>query len=59
MSTDIRDVLQSLDGLEVVGGCDHCDAYTSMRTVTGGVFIQTIHHDDWCRFYRRQKRGQK
>jgi hypothetical protein len=47
----IRVVLGSLDGAEIYGGCDYCDAYQELKPgPIKGVWILAIYHDD-CRFF--------
>lgn len=53
--SDISELFATLTGLRIDGGCDHCDAYQTMRTVDG-VHVITVHHDDWCPFYTRRTR---
>lgn len=45
---DIRRLLASLDGTQIPGGCERCDAYQTMRVGINGVHHVTVHHDDWC-----------
>jgi hypothetical protein len=40
--------LGPLDGQRVPGGCEHCDAYQTVRPVSAGMWSISIHHDDWC-----------
>jgi hypothetical protein len=40
--------LGPLDGAEIPGGCDHCDAYQTVKPSGAGVWAITVHHDDWC-----------
>lgn len=35
-------------GLQIPGGCDHCDAYQTTSKDAHGIFHITVHHDDWC-----------
>lgn len=38
----------SLDGAQIPGGCDTCNAYQTMRPVDTGITQITVHHDNWC-----------
>jgi hypothetical protein len=49
----LRDLLRSLTGQTIAGGCDSCDAEQSMDEVHPGVFVNTIRHDDGCPFLTR------
>jgi hypothetical protein len=49
----LANVLGPLDGARISGGCYHCDAYQTMKTVGGGVWELTVHHDDGCPTLRR------
>jgi hypothetical protein len=42
------DMLAPLDGRQIPGGCDTCDAYQTVRPLTAGVWNITVHHDDEC-----------
>lgn len=55
MSGGVRAMLNSLDGLRVAGGCDCCDAYTTMRSDDDGVYIATVRHDDDCADLARRR----
>jgi hypothetical protein len=41
-------MLGPLDGARTPGGCDHCDAYQTVRPELEGVWRLTVHHDDEC-----------
>jgi hypothetical protein len=43
----LANVLGPLDGAEVPGGCDECDAYQTVEPQSG-VWVVTVHHDGWC-----------
>jgi len=49
-------VLGVLDGAEVPGGCDDCDAYQTVAAVERGIWVVTVHHDDDCPTLRRIRR---
>lgn len=44
----LLDLLGPLDGAQVPGGCDRCSAYQTIRSVSAGVWVCTVHHDDDC-----------
>ncbi len=47
----LRDLYHQLDGQDIPGGCDHCDAFQKMRPVPGSegmVWRLTTFHDDDC-----------
>lgn len=41
-------VFGPLDGARVPGGCDTCDAFQTAEPSGAGVWLVTVHHDDWC-----------
>jgi hypothetical protein len=51
-------IIASLDGAQVPGGCDHCDAYQTVRAHADGPGLHkiTVHHDEWCPWWRRTRR---
>jgi len=44
----VADILGPLDGAEIPGGCDTCDAYQTVHPVKAGIWQIVVHHDDWC-----------
>jgi hypothetical protein len=44
----LRPVLGPLEGARIPGGCESCDAYQTAEPVEAGVWLVTVHHDDWC-----------
>lgn len=45
----LDELVDVLNGRRIAGGCDHCDAYQTMRRdELVGVFRLSTHHDDWC-----------
>lgn len=42
------DILGPLDGAQIPGGCDECDAYQTAHPLSAGAWVVTVHHDDWC-----------
>ena len=43
----------SIDGAQIPGGCDTCDAYQTAHVIDRGITQIKIHHDDWCSTYAR------
>jgi len=50
--TEISDLLASLVGKRIEGGCERCDAYQTVEPDEWGARV-TIHHDQWCFAQRR------
>lgn len=46
----LAEILGPLDGAELPGGCDQCDAYQSVA-VRAGVWHVTVSHDADCPFW--------
>lgn len=44
----IRDVLGPVDGAQIPGGCEFCEAYQTAEPAAAGVWVLTVHHDDGC-----------
>lgn len=44
----LASVLGPLDGAEVPGGCDTCNAFQTVAPVMAGAWQITTHHDDGC-----------
>lgn len=45
----VAGVLGPLDGARLPGGCDDCEAYQTVEPGPfPGVWINRVHHDDWC-----------
>lgn len=40
--------LGPIEGQEIPGGCDDCDAYQTADPVKAGVWTITVHHDADC-----------
>ncbi|HEY5304559.1 MAG TPA: hypothetical protein VIJ86_10940 [Acidimicrobiales bacterium] len=55
--TSPDDLFKSLEGSEIPGGCDQCDAFQRTSEVIPGVWSVTIVHDDDCPFMRAKKAG--
>jgi hypothetical protein len=55
--TSADDLFKSLEGSEIHGGCDRCDAVQRSTEVIPGVWKMTIAHDDDCPFLRAMKAG--
>lgn len=52
----MANALGPMDGAQIPGGCDQCDAYQTVTPVEVGVWSLTVHHDDWCPILRRISR---
>lgn len=50
--TRVTEALGPLDGAKIPGGCEQCDAYQTCEPAEAGVWIITVHHDDWCPFLK-------
>ena len=50
-------VLGPLDGEQIPGGCDTCDAYQTVRPKAAGVWVLTVHHDTGCPTLAIKKRS--
>jgi hypothetical protein len=46
--TPIAELLGSMDGTVIPGGCDQCNATQHMKTMANGVFMCEVRHDDNC-----------
>jgi hypothetical protein len=53
--TGADDLFRSLEGREVPGGCDQCNAVQRSVEVMSRVWTLTIAHDDDCPFLRAKK----
>ena len=42
-------------GEQIPGGCDTCDAFQTIETLTPGVHVIHVNHDDWCPTLRAMK----
>ena len=51
----VRRTLGPLDGAQIPGGCDHCDAYQEVVPVSAGVWSINVHHDEWCPFLQNRQ----
>ena len=54
----VAQVLGSLEGAEIPGGCDHCSAFQTASPVEAGVWRVTVHHDDTCSWWVARQRGE-
>jgi hypothetical protein len=48
MNDPMVNVLGPLDGAEIPGGCDNCDAYQTVRAAGALMWSITVHHDEDC-----------
>jgi hypothetical protein len=44
----LEDLFAQIENEPIPGGCDLCDAYQAVVTLSPGVHSLTVHHDDWC-----------
>jgi len=51
--SDLASILGPLDGAQVPGGCEHCDAYQTVHPTGPGTWVVAVHHDGWCVQLRR------
>jgi hypothetical protein len=51
----LEDLFSQIEDQPIPGGCDVCDAYQTVETLTPGVHSLTVHHDDWCPVLRARK----
>jgi len=51
----LEDLFSQTEDQPIAGGCDQCDAYQTMSTESPGVYVLTVHHDDWCPVLRSMK----
>jgi hypothetical protein len=47
----------ALDGAEIPGGCDTCDAHKTVQVVDHGLINVRVHHVDWCPELHRHQRA--
>ncbi|MGD0083560.1 MAG: hypothetical protein ABSD78_10230 [Acidimicrobiales bacterium] len=57
MSDSFVNLFGPLDGAEIPGGCDACDAYQTVGPVERGIWSLIVHHDDDCPVWLRIKEG--
>lgn len=54
-----NEILQALAGHTIPGGCDHCQAHQTITDAGCSVHVLTVHHDDTCPVYKRQKQRRR
>jgi hypothetical protein len=52
------ELFKKVDGEQIPGGCDHCDAYQTVKVVSPGVHEIQVSHDDWCPVLRAIQAGE-
>jgi hypothetical protein len=57
--SDLTNLFGPLDGAEIPGGCDYCDAFQTVEAVQAGVWGITVHHDNWCPILKKATKGAK
>lgn len=50
-------VLGPLDGAQIAGGCEDCDAFQTVEPISSGVWSIVVHHDDGCPTLLAMRRG--
>jgi hypothetical protein len=53
----LDDLFRKTEGRQIPGGCDQCDAYQVVETLSPGVHALNIHHEDDCPVLRASKAG--
>jgi hypothetical protein len=51
----LDDLIAQTEDQPIEGGCDRCDAYSTVEAISPGVYSMAVHHDDWCPFLRARK----
>lgn len=46
--SELDDIFSQTENQPIEGGCDMCDAYQTVETLSPGIHIIHVHHDDWC-----------
>ena len=67
----VSEMIAPFIGQQIPGGCDHCDAYQTVKPagdyfadVAGikydleGCFVCSVHHDDWCPWWTHEQNRQ-
>jgi hypothetical protein len=49
----VQELLDSLVGIAVDGGCDDCPAYQTIERVDVGCYVNRVFHDDTCPWWIR------
>lgn len=57
--SDLHQIFAALDGAEIPGGCEHCDAFQVPSVDGFGILHLRIHHDDWCPWLAQRKENSK
>jgi hypothetical protein len=52
-----EEIFRKVEGSAIPGGCDTCDAYQTVETLTPGVHVIHVNHDDWCPTLRAMNAG--
>jgi hypothetical protein len=51
-------LLKEQIGKSTPGGCDRCNAYSTLEEPSPGIWSMGVHHDDWCPIFRAMKAGE-
>jgi hypothetical protein len=52
---DLVNMLGAMDGAEIPGGCDECDAVQKVRAIKAGIWDIEVIHEDNCPAMARTK----
>ena len=55
--SEFDELFSRLAGEPIPGGCDQCDAYQILETLSPGVAVLNIHHDDGCAILLASRAG--
>jgi hypothetical protein len=55
----LRDLAAKLKGAKILGGCEYCNAYQTIKEDPDfpAIVHLYIHHDEWCPFLARMQRS--
>jgi hypothetical protein len=53
--TSFDDLFSQVEDQPIPGGCDMCDAYQIVETVSPGVHVLNVHHDEECPILRASR----
>jgi hypothetical protein len=53
----LEDLFRKAEGAAIPGGCDTCSAFQTIESLTPGVHVLKVHHDDDCPTLRAMNAG--
>jgi hypothetical protein len=56
--TGFDELFRRIEGEQIPGGCDRCDAYQTVEIESPGMHVIRIHHDDWCPVLKAMQAGE-